>query len=263
MHTRNDKWDAEDYARSSSAQENWANELIEKLSLKGNENILDIGCGDGRITYKLAQAIKFGSVVGIDQSESMVSLAKSNFAVDNLRFIQMNATEMSFDSKFDIAFSNAALHWIRDHEAVLKCLKANLSKNAKILFQMGGFGNAEELLEVVAQVTGSKDWKRYFFDFSFPYTFCNVTDYDSWLPAYGYKPVRIELIPKDMIHDNSDGLKGWLRTTWFPYTDQLPVSERDIFLDDLVDKYTSQYPVDVEGKTHVKMVRLEVEAYVL
>ena len=66
-----------------------------------------------------------------------------------------------------------------------------------------------------------------------------------------------------MVHDNADDLKGWLRTTWFPYTNQLPVVDREKFLDDLVETYTSQYPVDSEGKTHINMVRLEVEAYAL
>ena len=258
-----DTWDAEDYAKSSSAQEKWANELIDKLSLNGSENLIDIGCGDGRITHKLAAIIQAGSVVGIDQSESMVKLAKDKFNEDNLSFIQMDATNIDFNAKFNVAFSNATLHWVSDHQAVLKCLRDNLENNARILFQMGGSGNAKELFEVVARVIESKKWKNYFIEFISPYTFCDVTDYEKWLPACGYKPVRIELIPKDMVHNNSDGLKGWFRTTWFPYTDQLPAGEKDQFLDDLVAEYTSQYPVDIEGKTHVKMVRLEVEAYAL
>jgi trans-aconitate 2-methyltransferase len=260
MQTKMGKWDAEDYARSSSAQEVWADELISKLSLKGDENLLDIGSGDGRVTHKLATIIQAGSVVGIDQSESMVKLANDKFSEENLSFIQMDATQIDFETKFDVAFSNATLHWIGDHQAVLKCLRNNLENNGRILFQMGGFGNAEELLEVVAQVIGSKVWKRYFQYFIFPYTFRDAADYEIWLPSHGYKPARIELIPKDMVHDNPNGLKGWFRTTWFPFTDRLPVCDRENFLNALVAEYISQYPVDTEGRTHVKMVRLEVEA---
>jgi trans-aconitate methyltransferase len=126
---------------------------------------------------------------------------------------------------------------------------------------MGGAGNADELLESVAQVTSSNRWKKYFNCFALPYNFCDAVDYEVWLPAYGYKAQRIELKQKDMMHNDTEGLKGWLRTTWFPYTDQLPADNRDRFLDDLVTEYTLQHPVDSKGRTHVKMTQLEVEAF--
>lgn len=255
------KGNAEDYALNASAQEAWANELVEKLSLNGHENVLDIGCGDGRITQKIAQTLKGGSVIGIDQSMSMVRLAKQNFSSDNLAFIHMDATKINLDTQLDIAFSNATLHWIADHTAVLQSLRKDLNTNAKILFQMGGAGNANELLESVAQITSSNRWKQYFNCFASPYNFCDVVDYEVWLPTYGYKAQRIELKQKDMMHNDTEGLKGWLRTTWFPYTDQLPADNRDRFLDDLVTEYTLQHPVDSKGRTHVKMTRLEVEAF--
>lgn len=91
---------------------------------------------------------------------------------------------------------------------------------------------------------------------------CNIKDYEQWLEETGYEPKRIELLSKDMVHENEDGLKGWLRTTWFPYTDQLPDSEKEKFLDSIVEQYFNEHPVDSEGKTHVKMVRLEIEANV-
>ena len=72
MKTVKDKWNAKDYAKNSSAQEKWAVELIEKLALDGNEKLLDIGCGDGKITYRLSRILNNGSVIGIDQSESMI-----------------------------------------------------------------------------------------------------------------------------------------------------------------------------------------------
>ncbi len=87
-----------------------------------------------------------------------------------------------------------------------------------------------------------------------------IEDYEKWLPQSGYKAKRIELIPKDMVHENTDKLKGWLRTTWFPYTDQLPENERENFLTHIIEQYSQIHPVDSKGKTSVKMVRLEVEA---
>jgi len=254
------KWNAEDYADNSSVQELWANELIGKLDLQGNEQLLDIGCGDGKITHSMAGKIVNGKVVGIDRSEDMIELAVKKFNLPNLSFFTMDATAMSLKERFDVAFSNAALHWVKDQKAVLAQLKKHLTQSAKILFQMGGHGNAEDIFKVIEQIIASENWLNYYKNFVFPYRFCTINDYARWLPACGYKASRIELIPKDMVHETVEDLKGWLRTTWFPYTDPLPDNKKEEFLDLVVERYTDVVPVDSEGRTHVKMVRLEVEA---
>jgi trans-aconitate 2-methyltransferase len=255
-------WNAEDYARHASAQRGWANELIDKLALQGHEALLDIGCGDGSITDELASLLPAGSVTGIDASESMIALARKNFSKRNLSFLVMDATEINLDRTFDVAFSNATLHWVKDHAAVLKSLRKHLNPQAKILFQMGGYGNAVLILEVIDKMIQSYKWQAYFKDFRFPYYFYAVEPYERWLPESGYEAMRIQLIPKDMVHPSPEGLKGWLRTTWFPYTDRLPEHLREIFLSEIVSKYLERRPLDAEGKTHVAMVRLEVEARV-
>ncbi len=260
MSMKTNKWNAKDYANNSSAQESWANELIEKLALKGNERLLDIGCGDGKITNSIANKLNSGQVVGIDRSKDMIELAKSQFKRENLSFYIMDATKLSFEEKFDVVFSNAVLHWVKDHKAVLIQLKNNLHSKSKILFQMGGYGNAEDILKIVTLATQDNKWAKYFTSFVYPYNFCKIEDYEKWLPQSGYKAKRIELIPKDMVHENTDKLKGWLRTTWFPYTDQLPENERENFLTHIIEQYSQIHPVDSKGKTSVKMVRLEVEA---
>lgn len=263
MSTQSGTWNAEDYAKNSSTQAIWANELIAKLALKGNESLLDIGCGDGRITAEIARRLPSGFVVGIDSSENMIALASKFFVRDNLAFCVMNATDIHLDRMFDVAFSNATLHWIKDHQAVLSNLRKHLNPQARTLFQMGGRGNAQEMVEIVDRAIVSKEWAEYFQGFDFPYSFYGVGDYERWLRKTGFEAIRIELIPKDMVHKNSDELKGWLRTTWFPYTDRLPQDKREMFLDELVRQYLEKNPIDSQGQTHVKMVRLEVEARVV
>lgn len=235
--TPSGKWNAEDYAKNSSAQELWANELISNLSLKGSESLLDIGCGDGRITDVIARRLPSGFVVGIDSSESMIELASRSFTRNNLVFYTMGATDIHLDKTFDIAFSNATLHWVKDHQTVLSNLKTYLNPNTKILFQMGGYGNAAEIIKVVEQITALDKWAEYFKGFEFPYSFYGVGDYEQWLPMTGYEAIRIELKPKDMVHKNPDELKGWLRTTWFPYTDRLPEHQRETFITEVVGAY--------------------------
>jgi trans-aconitate 2-methyltransferase len=81
-----------------------------------------------------------------------------------------------------------------------------------------------------------------------------------WISEASLNPVRVELIPKVMSYDKRDGLAGWVRTTWLPYTDRVPEQRREEFITRLIDKYIEKHPLDSEGKIHVNMMRLEVEA---
>jgi trans-aconitate 2-methyltransferase len=257
-------WNADDYARNSSAQEEWAQELIAKLSLNGSESLIDIGCGDGKITALIAQILPEGKVLGIDMSRDMIGLASKKFthaSHPNLSFMQMDATYIRLRETFDIAFSNAVLHWIADQPSVLRGVHSCLRPGGRILFQMGGRGNAQDVFLLIQEIIKRHDWKKYFEGFTPPYYFHGPEEYRLWLEKSGFRIKRVELIPKDMQHQGKKWLKGWLRTTWFPYTNRLPAELRDIFLDEVIKEYTTKHPLDDHGNTHVKMVRLEVEAY--
>jgi trans-aconitate 2-methyltransferase len=260
------RWNAADYAENSSAQLAWAQELIDKLALNGDEALLDIGCGDGKISARIARALPQGRVHGIDLSVDMIQLARRQFDGrnhPNLRFQQMDAARIQLAKGFDVVFSTAALHWVPDHPAILKGVSACLKPGGRLLFQMGGHGNAAEVYDALQEVVQASAWRPYLEDFAFPYHFLTPKDYEGWLPTYGFRLKRAELIPKDMKHQGPEGFKGWLRTTWFPYTDRLPGDQRDAFLDAVVNRYLAAHPVDTEGRTHVKMVRLEIEADLL
>jgi trans-aconitate 2-methyltransferase len=172
----------------------------------------------------------------------------------------MDATAIGFSKTFDVVFSNAALHWVKDQIAVLKGVKAVLKPGGKILFQMGGYGNANDVFQVVNKMLRLSAWQRYFDGFIPPYHFYGVQAYKGWLEQCDFKILRVELISKDMKQQGKEGFKGWLRTTWFPYTDRLPFELRDIFLNDIIKTYLETHPMDSAGNIHVGMVRLEVEA---
>ncbi|MCK5217701.1 MAG: methyltransferase domain-containing protein [Methanosarcinales archaeon] len=93
------KWNAKEYANFSAEQQKWAEELLSKLALKGNERVLDIGCGDGKITAGIAQLLPEGSVLGIDNSKEMIRFAKENFPLEqftNLTFELEDARTLSY-----------------------------------------------------------------------------------------------------------------------------------------------------------------------
>ena len=110
--------DGKKYQKASKHQQEWGNSLISELTLNGNEVILDLGCGDGRITEQLALLVPDGKVVGIDASIGMIETAMQR-ARDNLTFIQLDINSLDYHNTFDVIFSNAALHWIKDHKKTL------------------------------------------------------------------------------------------------------------------------------------------------
>ncbi len=249
-----DRWDAKKYAKSSASQELWAKELIEKIDLQGDEKILDIGCGDGKITNFLAE-LTSSQVTGIDASSSMIALAQKSYVKPI--FIEMDAQKIDLGEKFDVVFSNAALHWIQNHDLLLRGVKKALKANGRIVFQMGGYGNAKRVFEALDMM---QKYKKYFNGFKFPYKFYSDTYYKKLLFKHGFEESDVKLINKEMIHKDTDSFRRWLETTWFPYLERLPESLQKIFLEELMESYFTLVPPDSQKRVHVDMVRLEVKA---
>lgn len=255
------KWDPADYQKSSSAQYNWAMALIAGLKLVGEESILDMGCGDGRVTAHLAGLVPDGSVLGIDLSAEMIRFAAEKYADrPNLSFQVGDASDLHFTEQFDLVVSFACLHWIADHVPVLKGVQGSLVPGGHFLMQCGGRGNAARILDLTGDLTASPPWKEYFSDFSFPYHFYGPEEYRTWLAEAGLLPRRVELVSKDMVHQGQAGLEGIIRNTWLPYTERLPAILRDDFVKQVAGRYLERYPLDENGLAHVQMMRLEVEA---
>ncbi len=257
-------WDAEEYHKSSSQQQKWALELLTKLELKGNERVLDVGCGDGKITAVISQHVPHGSVLGVDNSESMVAFAKKNFpqaTFPNLSFQLCDAAALPYKNEFDALVSFSALHWVHDHASALRGMYSSLKPHGKTLLSFGGKGNAEGVEDAAQKIISQKKWRGYFKKFVFPWKFYGVAEYRTFLRAAGFHEKHLALVPKDMVHQGKEGFKSWLRTTHsLPYAEKLPQDLRENFIEDAANAYVRQFPEDKEGFVHVKMVRLEVEA---
>lgn len=256
------EWDAEDYSRSSAAQQVWARELIGKLHLNGDESVLDIGCGDGKVTAEIAALVPRGTVLGIDSSPEMVDFANRNFGDSraNVGFLLKDARDLDYVEEFEVVFSNATLHWVIDHRPVLRGIARALKPGGRILLQMGGFGNAADILSLMDALPDDTKWKRYFPESVQAYGFYGPGEYREWLLEAGLTARRVELLTKDMAQRGAEGLASWVRTTWLPYTQRVPEDLREEFISDIVERHIRSHPPDANGLVHVQMVRLEVEA---
>lgn len=255
------EWDAAKYSEQSQAQAVWADEVIARLALKPDDRVLDVGCGDGKLTARIAEHVPDGFVVGIDSSESMIALARARFGglARRLEFNVMDASELRFSGEFDAVFSNAALHWIRDHRPVLRGIHAALRTDGRVRMQMGGRGNAAEVLAVVDEVRSRPEWAAYFAAFTFPYNFYGPEQYEVWLEEAGLVPERVELVSRPMRH-TPEQFAGWLSTTWMPYTGRVPDEKRDRFVMEVVEVFVERFPPDAGGVLTVPMIRLNVDA---
>jgi len=259
---KNDPWDARAYRSHSTGQYTWAKQLISALQLGGTESVLDIGCGDGKVTAEIARQVPKGSVVGIDSSPAMIELSSTTYPkaeYPNLGFRLLDAGVLDYEETFDIVFSNAVLHWVEDHEAVLEGIYRALKPGGKMLLQMGGEGNAVDILGVMHHFMRRQEWRDYFKDFRFPYTFHSADTYQKLLAKAGYSTSKAALIAKDMVHPDAEAFKGWIETTWFPYINRVSSEHREEFVDRFASEYLLRFPEDDKG-VHVGMIRLEVEA---
>ena len=259
----NMKWDPEDYENNSSNQKQWADEIISGIQFKSNEAVLDIGCGDGKNTSRIAHEVPHGLVVGIDNSDKMLALARERYTstqYPNLEFRYGDAVGLNFIEEFDMVVSFACLHWVADHLKVLEGIKNSLKTGGRTYLQIGGRGNAAPIFEIADKMIESKRWGVFFQRFIFPYSFYHPEEYIPWIEKTGLRAERVELIPKNAKHNSQENLKGWIRTTWIPYLQRIPEALQDEFLNELTDRYLQNYPPDKHGIINVPMIRLEVEA---
>lgn len=256
------KWNPEDYAKNSDAQLKWARELRQTLNLQGNESVLDVGCGDGKIAADFAKTLPEGRVIGVDSSPEMIAYADRTYAVEhpNLSFACVDARCLDCEREFDLCFSNATLHWVDDHTAFLNGASRSLRRGGRLVISCGGQGNAADVLQVFSELVTRKPWQHYFENFHNPYFFYGDQDYALWLEKAGFNIERLELVTKDMTHCGEAGLAGWIRTTWMPFTQCVPEPERKKFITDFVETYLEKFPLDSDGLAHIRMVRLEVNA---
>lgn len=256
-------WNAADYASNSGAQLAWARELIACLALQGHERLLDVGCGDGKVTADLSHALPQGRITGVDSSDEMLAFARASFPAaqyPNLDFVRSDARELRFPSEFDIVFSNATLHWVDDHPAFLRGVAQALKPGGRLVTSCGGQGNAHDVFVALRATLRQPRWRQYFRKLTAPYFFYRPADYEKWLPQAGFEPQVVRLVNKEAVFPGGRGLVAWLRTTWLPYTQRVPEAQRETFIAAVVERYLAQHPLNAAGELTVRMVRLEIEA---
>jgi trans-aconitate 2-methyltransferase len=254
-----DPWKGEEYAKNSESQKSSAEDFMHGVQFKGNESILDVGCGDGKITAAMARAVPQGSVIGVDISPSMIEMAKNAFpACSNLSFQIEDAAKVNFDKKFDVITSFTVMQWVLEQTQALQCFEKALKPGGKLWIQMPT-GLPIAMQQALEKTLSSEKWKSYFTKFSAPWRFYQADEYRTLLTNVHLNPTRLDVVTKHEHFPSRAAFHGFLKQ-WFPYLRPLPAEQKDAFLTDLLDQYLSILPADKEGKVSFIVDRLEVEA---
>jgi trans-aconitate methyltransferase len=218
-------WNAVQYAHNGRFVADLAGGVIDLLDPKQNERILDLGCGDGALTEKIAAA--GAKVSGVDRSPSMVAATEAR----GLDARVVSGDALDFDHEFDAVFSNAALHWMRNQDTVLAGVHRALKPGGRFVAEMGGHGNIAAI-----QVALSAVFSKFAVDaieFGENY-FPTPASYESRLGHHGFDVRYIELIPRPTALPES-GMRGWLETFRRGLFERLPEGERERALHEAVE----------------------------
>jgi len=248
-------WDATDYRANSSAQLALARDFMRRIAIPPEARVLDVGCGDGKVTALIEAA----SVTGCDRSAEMVELARREHP--ECTFVVADARELPFAAAFDVVVSFTALHWVVErHVDALAGMRRALVPGGRVALTFPGAGNMAQLAETATEVSARPAWAEAFAGFRFPWFMPAVAVYRPLVDAAGLEVTRLDLVQKDVAHDGVAGLAGWVRTTWMPYTDRLPAERRGAWIEEVVAAYAERMPPDEQGRLHVPSYRLELEA---
>ncbi len=220
--TTTQTWDPDRYAKHARFVADLGAAVFELLAPKPGESILDLGCGDGALTAKLAAA--GAKVVGVDSSLPQIERARKI----GLSCRVMSGEKLTFEAKFDAVFSNAALHWMKDADAVIAGVWRALLPGGRFVAEFGGYGCVEKIKSALVAALdrrGLDGWA------AVPWYFPSVEEYRPKLEARGFRVESIALIdrPTPLPGD----VTGWLETFAESFTAKVAAAERPAYIEEV------------------------------
>jgi trans-aconitate 2-methyltransferase len=241
-------WDAATYDRVSGPQVEWAERVLERLPLRGDETVLDAGCGSGRVTRLLLDRLPRGRVVAVDSAPSMVEHARAALDPSRSTVFQADLTDLELDESVDAAFSNAVFHWIGDHDALFERMHAALRPGGRLVAQCGGRGNVERFHAAATEVAAERPFAEHLAGWRGPWNFAGAEETAERLERAGFTDVETWLEPYPVVPEDPS---GFIRTVCLGHhLERLPEELRDGYVE----------AVRARSGPEIDYVRLNIEA---
>jgi trans-aconitate 2-methyltransferase len=234
------EWDAADYERISGLQQAMAEEVLALLDFKGSERILDVGCGNGKITAEIAARVPNGSVLGVDPSHEMITFASSHYdaaAYPNLRFEIADARRLPYREEFDVVVSFNALHWIRQQDEALQSIYAAMKPGARAQLRLVCDGSRRSLEHVIEETCFSPRWAPYYQGFHQPYLHLTPEQYSEAAERNGLQVIHFETEDKSWDFKSRSAFEAFGEVTFVEWTRWLPAQEELNFTAGVLDRY--------------------------
>lgn len=211
-------WDPQAYGKNGAFVHGMAGGVVEWLAVQPGERILDLGCGDGQLSARL---VATGAIVrGVDASAQMAAAARDRGIVAD----EANAEALPYqDASFDAVFSNAVLHWVRDHDAMLREVKRVLRPGCRFVAEMGGHGNVAAILTALFATLERHGYGALENDINY---YPTPEAYSRRLKRAGFSVEKIALIPRPTPLEN--GMTEWFRTFRRGVLEKLPEDLRNV-----------------------------------
>lgn len=238
-------WNAERYHQLSSPQQSWGLKVLERLPLTGNERVLDLGCGTGRLTEAIHRRVPEGQVVGLDRSDAMVEAASMWLAehAPGATVVQGDGAALPFRRAFDAVFSGATFHWILDHPALFRSIIAALKPGGRLVAQCGGAGNIAVLRGRADRLRTEPRFASFFDEWAEPWYYADVESTKRRLAAAGFVDIDVYLEEMPTPFDGPDAYREFVGTVCVRHhLSRLQLHERRDFLNDLTSAAAADSP---------------------
>jgi trans-aconitate 2-methyltransferase len=243
------RWDPSVYHGASDLQEGRAELLFDQMQLRGDETVLDAGCGSGRVTLRLLERLPEGRVIAVDSSAQMVEHARETLG-DRATVIHSDLTELELDEQVDAIFSNAVFHWVLDQDRLFERMYAALRPGGKLVAGCGAPGNLERFLRVAAEVSREAPYSQYLRDWEPGWRFHGAEETEARLRAAGFTDATAEV---DAIEERPEDPAGYARSApLLCHLDLLPEELHDPFVEAVIERCGE--PVEIDH------IRLRMEA---
>jgi trans-aconitate 2-methyltransferase len=233
------EWNAQEYDRLSALQATMAAEVLALLRLKSNERVLDVGCGNGKVTAAIAERVPQGSVLGVDASADMISFAKEHWPAGrpNLQFAVADARHLPFKAEFDLVVSFNALHWITEQALPLQAIHRALKPDGKAQLRLVPKSQRKSIEDVIEETCRLPRWAGHFNGFHDPYLHLTPEQYADLARQQNFRVLSVNTSDKAWDFESRATFLAFSKVTMIEWTQHLPEPDRPAFITDVLDRY--------------------------